>query len=774
MPSPSFRALVALLILPLSTRIGAQGPTSGVVAGRVTTRGDSTASTGAAAVGATIAILGHQLATSTNSEGRFVLAGVPAGAVVLRVRMLGYRSLEQAIRVRAGDTTRVDIALVPEAQLLSPVRTDAPATELAQFLSAPNVGAVTMSKATIAGVPSVGEPDVVRVVQLLPGVIARNDYNTGLSVRGGEADQNLILLDGHPIYNPFHVGGLFSTFMDATVGGLELKTGAFPARYGGRLSSVLDVHSAEDVRSGVHGSTDLSVLAATGRLSGTFGGARGTWSAAARRTYADAIATMFTNNVFPYHFRDLHAHATYALPREWRVAATVYTGHDLLDANFAEFEGDSVPSRANEGSWRFDWGNSVAGAAASKDFTLFGRSATFEQRVSSSGFNTRLDVGDGSTDQRSSIRDARISGSVIARGDRDDRSIGYEIATYRIHYASGSPQMGTTSFDLRQRPTSAALWVSDLWRVSPRWLFEGGLRAEGLASAGRDWLGLSPRASVKFFLSPDLALTAGGGRVTQFLQSLAIDGPLRYFDVWIASDSTFPVAAAWHWVAGVERRLRDAGSVRVEGYVKRYDRVMEAALSEDPQRRGDEFSPAQGLSYGVDLIARWQRRSGGSGWISYTYGLATRSRDTLRWTPGFDRRHDLNVVATWPMAKYRLGARFGFATGTPFTPIVGGIARRVYDPSREAWGTGAPEIKIEPLGGPYNSARYPASHRLDLDISREFRVRGVLASPYVSVVNAYNAKNVFVYLYKYSTDQPTRRAISQFPILPSLGVRVAF
>jgi hypothetical protein len=116
----------------------------------------------------------------------------------------------------------------------------------------------------------------------------------------------------------------------------------------------------------------------------------------------------------------------------------------------------------------------------------------------------------------------------------------------------------------------------------------------------------------------------------------------------------------------------------------------------------------------------------------------------------------------------------GYATGTPYTAIVGEIARRVYDPSRDTWGTGDPRIYIESLGAARNGARFPATHRVDLDASREFTVRGASVAPYLSVANAYNAKNVFVYLYNYSTDQPTRRAISQFPILPSLGVRLVF
>ena len=555
----------------LPALLAAQSAVTGVVTGRVTVRAD----TGAAApvLGATVSIAGTSLGATTGVDGDFMLARVPAGSSTVRVRLLGYRAVDRIVRLSGGDTVRVDVTLRPDARLLDPVRTSARATDLELFLAKPNVATITMSAAAMAGVPSVGEPDVVRVVQLLPGVLSRNDFNTGLTVRGGEADQNLILLDGHPIYNPFHLGGLFSTFMDATVGGVELLTGAFPARYGGRLSSVLDVRSAEEVRPGIHGSADISALATTGRVGGSFGAGRGSWSVAGRRTYADALARMFTDNVFPYHFRDFHGRATYALPGDVRLAVTAYTGKDVLDANLAEFEADSSPTRAREGEWAFDWGNRVVGLSIGKSLgpgsrlpllgVGLGDSATIEQRLSTSGFSTLLDLGEGAFSQRSQIRDFRVAGSLLTHGDEHDLSFGYELATHRVRYASGSSETGTTEFDFVQRPVSAAAWVGDLWRLSPRWLVEGGLRAEGLT--GRRWAALSPRASVKYFATPTLALTGALGRSTQWLHSLAGDGALRYFDIWIASDSFIPVATAWHSVAGVEQRF-DAGSVRVEGY----------------------------------------------------------------------------------------------------------------------------------------------------------------------------------------------------------------
>lgn len=757
----------------------AQGPAAGAIAGRVVAAADSGAITPVPA--AVASVLGSAFESITDTDGRFVLSGLVAGPQTVRVRIPGYRTVERQVVVAAGDTVSIEIRLEPDAQRLAPVLTVARSPDAEIFATRPNVSTITLGAAAMAGVPSAGEPDVIRVAQLLPGVVARNDYNTGLNVHGGEADQNLILLDGYPLYNPFHLGGLFSTFMDATVGGIELMMGAFPARYGGRLSSVLDVQSAEETRPGVHVSADISALGTTGRAAGAFDRGRGSWSIAGRRTYADALASVFTSNIFPYHFRDLHAHASYTLPGNTRLTVTAYEGKDVLDANLAEFASDSG-SKAGSGEWAFDWGNRLLGASIARDLgpdvrlplvgLRLGERTTVEQRVSLSSFSTLLDLGDGAFSQRSRISDVTLSGSVVARGTSHDRSIGYELATQRVRYASGSTQTGTTDYDLRQRPASAALWIDDLWRVSPKWIVQGGLRGEALRA--RRWMALSPRLSVKYFLKPDLALTAATARVTQSQHSLAGDGPLRYFEVWIASDSIIPVATAWHWIAGAEKRLGNTGTVRAEGFYKRYERVLDVNKSEDPQLHGDEFLPIRGSSYGVDVLARLQPVTGPGGWLAYTYGVSARWDDSTRWSPGHDRRHNLNVVATWRFTKYRLGARLGYATGTPYNAIVGEIARRTYDPSTDNWGTGNPNRNVESLSGARNGARFPASKRLDVNASREFRIRGARVAPYVSVLNTFNSKNVFVYLYRYSRNPPTRRAYSQFPILPSVGVHVEF
>ncbi|HXT16315.1 MAG TPA: TonB-dependent receptor [Gemmatimonadaceae bacterium] len=760
------------LLLLAASALRAQG----VIAGHII---DST--TAEPRAGASVSIVGTTRGAIASENGRYVIANVAPGEITLRARLLGYKQIEKRVVVSASDTTRVDFALATEATVLGAVRTEARSVERDAFESRPSVGTVQITARAAEGVPKFAEPDIIRVVQLLPGVEARNDFSTGLNVRGGEADQNLILMDGYPIYNPFHLGGLFSTFIDPTVGDITLMTGGFPARYGGRLSSVLDVHSAEELRTGVHGAADISVLASTGELGGAFAQGKGSWMIAGRRTYADKFVKLINpNDQLPYHFRDEQAHFSYAFTPSTKLTLTAYDGRDQLDANIATL-GDSAT--ASGGAFQFGWGNRVVGASLSKSFAtrrrsalgrfFLGDSTTLEERASLTTFSTTLDLGDGTLTLANHVSERRLAGSVTAHTSSHDRSFGYDVSAYGFTYDAVSEQTQTSLYDLRQHPTSAGLYFDDLWRASPKWLVETGVRGEGLT--GRAWTGVSPRVSAKYFLTPDFALTGAVGRFTQWTHSLAReDIPVRLFDFWVASDATTPVSSAWHYILGSERWLSPTRYVRVEGFYKKYGTLLEANPQEDPNVRGDEFFPVNGDSYGIDVLLRQFEKGPLSGWIAYTYAVAARQLDTLRYFPGHDRRHDVNVVAQWHLARYVLGVRFGYATGTPYTDIVGQIVRRVYDPGLNAYGTRGGGAIVEFVGGARNAARLPTTQRLDVDVTRNYHVGGTTIAPFLSLVNAYNAKNVFLYVFDYTTNPPTRQAISQFPFLPSAGVSIKF
>ena len=773
-------AALALACIGLGgrTSIGAQQPardTTGVIAGRVIDAVRSEPRAGAA-----ISVVGTTQGALAGADGRFVIGGVAVGARTIRARLLGYVTLEQPVIVRAGDTTRVELRLDQEAQVLNAVRSEARPIDRELFESRPSVGTVQITARAAEGVPKFGDPDVLRVVQLLPGVEARNDFSTGFNVRGGEADQNLILLDGYPIYNPFHVGGLFSTFIDPTVGDITLMTGGFPARYGSRLSSVLDVRSADEPRAGLHGTAELSLLSSTGELGGSFDHGKASWMVAGRRTYADEFVKLISTNQLPYHFRDEQAHFAYALSTATKLTVTAYDGRDVLNADIAAFN-DTTGANASGGSFLFDWGNTVVGATLSTTLRqtrahwLFGDSTSAEQHVARSHFSTRLDLGAGSLTLANAVNDTRIGGSLIAHTAAHDRTLGYDAATYTIDYGASSPQAGTHLYSLHQRPTSGALFIDDLWRPSKAWLLETGLRGETYRGGGLTWLGVSPRVSAKYFVTPDFAVTTAVGEFTQGMHSLAReDIPVRLFDFWVASDSVTPISSAWHFVSGAERWFGESRYARVEGFYKRYTRLLEANPAADPDQPSTNFFSVGGESYGADVLLRQFERGPFSGWISYTYAVAMRKLDTLRYFPGHDRRHDLNVVANWRAKKYLIGLRFGYATGTPYTDIVGEIVRRTYDPGLNTYGTRGGGPQNEFIGGTRDGARLPSTQRLDLSVTRTYAVRGTTIAPYLSVVNAYYAKNVFMYVFDYTASPPTKEAISQFPLLPSAGVTIRF
>jgi Type I phosphodiesterase / nucleotide pyrophosphatase/Carboxypeptidase regulatory-like domain/TonB-dependent Receptor Plug Domain len=769
------RVATALMLACVPAALHAQRAvprdTMGVIAGRLL---DSASH--APIFAATVALPETRRGAIVDSGGRFVLDGIAPGLHTLRARRFGYKDVERDVIVGRGDTVHVEIFLAPTAAVLGAVRTLARPVERDAFDARPNVGAVSLSARAASSVPRFGDPDIIRVVQLLPGVEARNDFSTGLNVRGGESDQNLIMIDGFPIYNPFHLGGLFSTFIDPTVRDVTLLTGGFPARYGGRLSSVLDVRSAEEPRTGVHGSAEVSVLASTGSIGGSSSDGRATWMIAGRRTYADKFVGLVSDNSLPYHFRDEQAHFTYDFKRRTRLLVTAYDGDDRLDADLAQF-GESNGEGTGGGRFKFSWGNRVVGAALTHSTGRWahGDSIVAEQRFSHSRFATVLDLGDGSLTLDNSVADRRLNGSLTSYGSAHDRSLGYDVTAYRIDYLAESTLADARFYELSQRPTAAGVYYDDLWRASPSLLLEGGVRLESIT--GSRWTGVSPRVSAKYFLARDLALTGAIGRYAQWTHSLAReDVPVRLFDFWVASDSTTPVSTAWHYILGAERWMGTHRYARVEGFYKRYAQLLESNPQEDPSRVGDEFFSADGTSYGVDVLLRQFEGGEGpfSGWLSYTYAVSSRERNGVTYFPGHDRRHNLNLVGTWRIRRYVLGARYGFATGTPYTPIIGEISRRIYDPGRNAYGTAGVGSNIEFIGGLRNSARLPWTQRLDVSATREYSWHHASIAPYLSVVNAGNAKNVFIYVFDYSQSPPTRGAISQFPLLPSAGVSIRF
>ena len=764
-PPAARRAFGALLLLATPTVVAAQQPRAVLVRGTVASRD------GTPLARATVRAVDQDVAAATDDRGQFTLGPLVPGTIAVRVRLIGYRALERQVVV--PDTGLRDVHLVLEfaPAYLNEVRVLADRSARERFDESAEVGAISIGGATVSRIPALGEPDVLRAVQLMPGVLGRHDYTAGYNVRGGESDQNLVLLDGIPVYSPFHLGGLFGTFIEPTVRDVTLLTGGFPATYGGRLSSVLEVTSAEEAREGVHGEVGVSLLATTVSLGGALGDGHTSWNAAARRTYADAVVQAFTPEVFPYHFRDEQLRLSRVLPGGGTLALTAYDGRDVLREELFDDSDADDDSTFVRGRYHYDWGNTVAGLAWSQPL---GERVALTQRLSMSRFSSTLDLGSGARILSNSLVDWRLAGQAVSQLGAHRVTAGYDASRLRVRFHDRSPQTTVTLQSLRQDPWQGALFVDDVWQVSRRLIVRPGLRVETAGDAG--WTGVSPRLALKLFATPDLALTLAGGRVAQAVHSLRReDVPAQLFDYWIAADEHVPVSTATHLVLGAERWWGDSRFVRVEAFDKRYADLVEPDPADDPIVRGDEFRAVEGRAYGVDVLVRQLERRALSGWIGYSWTVATRARgDTAFWATQ-DRRHNLNAVLAWQAPRgWSVGARFGLGTGTPYTPIVAEVWQADYDPITGRYGTGASRGALLPVGGARNGERLPLYHRLDVGLSRRIvRGRAVLV-PSLQLVNAYNRRNVFRYAYDFADSPPTRRAVTQLPTLPTIGLTVEF
>jgi hypothetical protein len=665
----------------------------------------------------------------------------------------------------AGQEPKPDTARRP-VQSLPPVETTAPRDERVIFEQKPNVGTIKITGRELTAAPRFfGEADVLRAVRMLPGVTARNDYSVGMNVRGGEADQNLVLLDGYPVYNPFHMGGLFGAFVEPMVDDVDFMTGGFPARYGGRLSSVLDVSSASELRSGLHGRTDVSLIATTVAVRGGLQEGRGTWAVAARRTYADKVVDFLTKDELPYHFRDAQAHLKRELWGGLRLSATVY---DNVDNLFVKDSSDA---------FTVQWGNRLFGTTLSRTWNdrprllglLSGDSAQFEQRLWLSRFTMQMNLANALT-LNNRVREWGAAGSLASFGPRHQRTIGYDLGKQRYAFDANFPLILYPADTLANANTSLGLYYDHLFRPNNRWIVQAGARMDAVTGAGSP--AFQPRLSAKYFINPDLAVTAAVGEFAQWAHSLAReDVPVRALDFWVGSDARAPMSRARHFIAGVERWLTGSRAVRVEAFFKHYPSLVEQNLRSDPAIPGDEFVCLHGYSYGTDLILRQFDSRRFTGWLAYSYAISTRiDAEGKRYFPGQDRRHELNFVGSWKGARYTFSSRFNLASGTPYTMLLGEFNRREYDPTRHTFDFGDfPQF----LAGPRNAERLPLAQRLDVSLTRNGR-GGVAVSPFLSIMNVYNAQNPFAYVFDFGQSPPKRVRLPQFPIFPTLGVSVVW
>lgn len=768
--------LLPLLASPASAQLG-------------TVQGSVHDGQGAGVYGATISLFQEDVrryAADTDRLGSFRISEVVPGAYVLRVQALGYTELEQAIELGLGGTLELD--LLVEASAIQLEGIDVEAERSRERVRFEEIGGATVRELELEElqlVPGVGEPDPVRAIEVLPGVVSTSDFSAAFHVRGGSQDQNLILLDGVPIYSPFHLGGLFSVFNADMIDRVELQSGGFAAEHGGRVSSVLDIES--DAGNGDFGVDAAVSLLATrvavgGRLPDGFASALGQSSmryrVSARRSYFDVLFKPAFD--FPYHLTDMQAFVEGWTPGGDRLTFTGYLGKDVFD--LTSQDPDDFPLRID-----WDWGNDAVGVGWTHPRRGGG---SLDVRANFSRFSTGLVFPDfADTDFRSRIQQAQI------RADLDTRPTArwaFQMggSAERTSYENSFSTGGTTFGSGLGNGWLYGAYAQTRWSQPRAWLIEAGVRTDAfLPEPGTPIVELSPRFALKrFFANGNLALKLAGGRYTQFLHSLRDEELPLGLDVWVLSGDRAPHTVSDQLQIGIEGYRDIHWFWSLETYVREFDGVVTLNNADSPNDDLDDILSGRGLSYGVDLLVKKETGSV-NGWVAVSWLKAERTfadqlsplaePPEITYPPIFDRRVDVDFVLRYPGPwGWEGGIRWNFGTGIPYTRALGSYGyyapRYVENGGLDWTGEGEDEGGYGVVLGDRNSSRYPTYHRLDLTWRRTFDKSWGRLTPYVNLVNVYNQRNVLFYFYEYERDPAVRSGVSMFPVLPTVGLEISF
>ena len=736
--------VLLLMLLPLSVQAATL---SGFIADR---------SNGESLPYATVVLKGPgtPIGALSNVDGYYAVQGMSEDIpYLLTISYIGYISFQDTLSFRAGEARRLDVQLKPEPIAVQEIVVEAKREEEEQRIQP---GFVEVETAKIREMPAIGETDILRALHLLPGIQAASDISSGLYIRGGGPDQTLILLDQMPLYNPSHAFGFFSTFNPDAIRDMSLHKGAYPAKYGGRLGSVLDVHNKDGNRKGFDASGGISLIAARLTLEGPT--PKGSWMVSGRRTYIDPLLSYIRDEdteVPTYYFYDLNAKLNQDFSENDKVQISGYFGRDDLSFDVGE-----------DAFFGIRWGNTAFLGKWTHVFSpaLFGNFV-----VAGSDYTSKIELNflDTPILFANSIRDFTVKGDLDWFAARDHALSGGFLATrYDFEFIQEFNQ--DDQLDLREKPNLLSLYVQDHWQPGKSTDVRLGMRGNYFSEGNR--VQIEPRLSMSHRMG-NWRLKAAGGSFHQYLQLVTTE-LFSGGDYWVPLDDTVEPGRSWQGVVGVEWEPSERYQATVEAYYTDMANLIvldnRVAVNSDATTTEDVFvSGGTGYATGVEVFL--QRRTGRlTGWIGYTLGWTRRTFPELNqgkaFPPKYDRRHDVSFVSNYRLGRWSFGANYVYGTGQAFTPASARYSLR--SPALSHRG----RIESLVLPSDRNSARLLPYQRLDLSVKMRFRVFEVNGEFYVQVFNAFNRRNEwFVFFDDFGSD-----VIKMLPIVPTLGINFNF
>ena len=750
-----------------------------------------------------IVVEGTEQGSSSNVDGYFSLIAVGEEALTLKVSYVGYATKEVQIEAGTQDIKELEIALSFDFELDEVVVT---AQSYKLMNASEGISTIQVSPAQLALLPNVGEVDIFRSLQLLPGVSGSNESSSGLFVRGGTPEQNLVLLDGMTVYNVDHFFGFFSAFNADAVKDVQLYKGAFPAKFGGRLSSVVDLTGKTGDPNKLHGNVGLNLLNARAGVQVPLF-KKGSFSLYGRRSHTDILRSELYREIFgiftqteslpdlegldvttiepDFYFFDLNSKLSFNPTKQDVVALSFYSGADhLVESNDITIERGQNPSilidlNLDESS---DWGNRGFSGKWSRQWGpkwysnfLIASSNYFSK------YNRDVDVLVTLVERNTVVVDRNI----LSVEDNKVRDISYRLdnevqinAQHKLEFG-GLATFAEVDYelvrddtlrilDLNQEAKYFAGYISDSWTPLKGLSIHAGLRATYYDLS--DEVYWAPRLSFQYQLTDRIKLKGGYGKHFQFVNRIVNENVTEGSrDFWLlADDELVKVSDAEHFVVGAAYETDDF-IFDVEAYRKNLSNLAEFSLrfQRNDIDRERLFFLGNGYAKGVEFLLQ-KKRGAYTGWITYTLA---RVRNTF---PGInngfefsalhDQRHEFKTVHSYEHQDWRFAATFVFASGKPFTEPAGQYSIELLD------GRSNNYISV----GAKNASRLPAYHRLDFSVHRLYKLGPYDMDFGLSVFNFYDRENVWYREYDFTQKPPIISEIRYLGFTPNISVDIKF
>ncbi len=739
----------------------------------------------------------------TNQYGFFSIS-VEAGPVHFIVRHVAYESEE--FRFRVQQDTTFNITLFKRI-----IEFDDEIEVIAQ--SDRNVDKIQMSEhdldiVQIETLPVLlGESDIQKVLQLLPGVQSGQEGSSGLYVRGGREDQNLILLDGLPLYNPNHAFGFFSVFPTYAMKNVKLIKGGFPARYGGRLSSVVEYTMKEGNMNQFSGRTGIGILSSHLLIEGPIKKKTASFIFSARRSFLDLLLRPFRDRQewTSGYFYDLNFKINYIASSRDRFYLSTYSGGDLLEHQPLKSNlSDSITERITS-----NWGNNLVVlrwnryASDQLFFNLLAGVSSFRYR---SNF-TSVESDEG--ESKSTTTTNTWESGIIDVTSKLDIEYNASIDHYLRFGMEGIWHLvepGISRFVTKEgaeknersnqvffpsgriKSVSLAAYAEDEFRIGSKFRFNLGFRVSGNLVKNNSYWTLEPRVNAHYRILEDFALKASVTRVQQHIHLLLDRGGTRVpNDLWLVSTDRIKTQRGLNLATGI---AWSSPTGQYELSLEVYRRWMQNLLEYGPAANArisrvlnwaDLVESGSGDAYGLEFFA--QKKLGRwTGWFGYTLGQVTRKFETLnqgeRFLDSQDRRHDVSIVSAFQFnRRIEFTASWVYGSGNPIWLPVG----RFISYSQPSVFFDPPQILVD--FGAINGRRTPSHHRLDFGLHFKKKLKRTLRTFSVGVYNAYGRRNPFYMHAKllgpdggaYFLNQPvTIKRVSLLRWIPSLSYQLSF